>query len=239
MPDLAPGRARRARAMRSAAGRGCRAPSCAHAPSGSTPWTPSTARRTASAVHGAVDEVEVERDVDLVLRARRSTWPTCSNSGWWSSPMLTRSPRIRVKHAPEVAVEVVHVRMADVVEVELASTTRPAASSSSHPARGLGGLSRSSGSFITIGATSMRNPSTPRSSQKRALSNIAARICRVAPVEVRLLLAGTCGGSTASWPRIPAPTTVPSNMLIQLFGTPPSGCRVAPHVPVALRVVAR
>ncbi len=88
-----------------------------------------------------------------------------------------------------------------------------------------------------MGATSMRKPSTPRSSQKRATSNIAERTCGVSPVQVRLL--GQEDVEVVLLPRfIPLPgragehaDPVVRQSAVRL--------RVAPHVPVRLRVVPR
>ena len=86
---------------------------------------------------------------------------------------------------------------------------------------------------MTIGATSIRKPSTPRSSQKRADIEHRRPHRRIPPVQVRLLrqkrvevvLPGALVEVQAG----------PKNMLIQLFGGPPSGRGLAPRVPIAHR----
>ena len=102
---------------------------------------------------------------------------------------------------------------------------------------GSGGLSRSSGSFISMCATSMRNPSTPRSSQKRRTSSIAARTpgwrqlrsgCSL-QVGVQVELAGRL---------VPLPHRA-AGLARPVVGEGLAGPRVGPDVPVAPGVVAR
>ena len=83
----------------------------------------------------------------------------------------------------------------------------------------------------------MRKPSTPRSSQKRSTSYIAAAHRRVAPVEVRLLLQEgvvvVLAGRLVPLPGRAAEIAEP------VVGRPAVGRRIAPDVPVAFRIVAR
>ncbi len=69
-------------------------------------------------VPGAVDDVEVERDVDLVLALTVVLGPTIE-IGVVQLPDADAVPRIRVEERAEGPIQLVHVRVVVVVHVEL------------------------------------------------------------------------------------------------------------------------
>ena len=104
---------------------------------------------------------------------------------------------------------------------------------------GLGGLSRNWSSLIRCQITSTRKPSTPRSQPEAQDVVHGAPHLGIAPVEVRLLLAGRRGSSTGRVASIELPCAAAELADSQLLGGPPSGAGVAPDVPVAFGIVAR
>ena len=113
-----------------------------------------------------------------------------------------------VEDRPEPADERREVRLVTVVQVDL-----PVPRDRARPGR----VRRSSGSLRKVLKTSRRNPSTPRSSQPRTISNWAASHAGCPPVRAPAARPGTCGSRTA---RASAPSAQPGppKNETQLFG---------------------
>ena len=211
------GRPRRS-AWPPAGGRGCRGTRSARRWPGE-PLELVDHRAEALGAPGRAQEDEVERQMQLVAGVRNAT-------------RRSLVEEVDLAHRHAVAVVLLEHGADAAQQLVAARPVLVLAPRARSPTPG-------SGSLPSRWTTSMRKPSTPRSSQKRSVSCIAASTSGLAQ-----LRSGCSGGNECryhwpvarSWrPRRPDRARTRS---ASRWGAPP-GPAVAPDVPVALRVVAR